>query len=241
VRIAISLAAAAIVTMTLTGCGTHPSTSQVPESQVSSGGDPLAAAAEAYLPRAAVPAGLSDPAVGSRDFAGTGVRVVDSRGDWYFVAIGDKCAVPVPGGWQISDADEGTYLRFSAVGNIDRPDVRIRIGSVGVDGDIDNTTDALEYFKVAVSAELPTAKVVNERLADDNHGYVLFSIPGRPGEPSYMLQIIAWDQHRQEFQTFNLIVGAKARDLYPVVMAMVAGWVDAYGQPLGTPLPDDLL
>jgi hypothetical protein len=240
-RVAIPITAAILV---LAGCGAVPDHSS--NRSAAKRIDPMVSAAGAHLPDLDIPSGLCKPGDGSRYFPNS-YRILGQRGDWFFVQIDDisappvrTSALPVPSGWHISDASGGTYIRYSATGDIDTPDVRVRVSTDGAEGDDRGGVNVLESFKFTISTQLPTSSVLREEVVDPGHAYILYGLSGANGEHGYLLEVFAKDPDHGYFHTYSVIAGAKMHDFFPIVKAMVAGWIDRRGRPLGPPLPATL-
>jgi hypothetical protein len=193
------------------------------------------------LPPLSIPGGLFQPAAGSANFDRAGTTVLAHRGDWFFAQTSMECALPIPAGWYTKDTGQETSIFYSE----SKPSVPLahKVLSVLIrvhfDGNGDTRTSAQVLASLEQEAAAGGLTLLRKQVVDARRSYAFFS--GRSASGKTRDQVIVFSKNRGRGLFYVFSADTYAREwyrYYPLLRAMVNGWVDLEHRPLGMPLPD---
>jgi len=238
---AMRVVALLIAGLVVAGCAGNPHNVSTTRPASQGGTTTTKAAGSVPLSQLRIPSGLFQPAEGSGNFDRVGTTVLAHRGDWFFAQISMECALPIPSGWITRETGQETYILFSE----SKPSVPlarkvlsvlIRVHFEGYDGDTRTSGQVLASFERAAAGRLT---LLRDRVVDARRSYAFFSGRSASGKARYQVVMFSKNRDRGLFYVFSADTYAKEwYRYYPLLRAMVNGWVDLKRRPLGMPLPD---
>lgn len=157
-----------------------------------------------------------------------------------FIAIVGSI-VPVPAGWHTVDTGKETYILFSQTGNLESPDVRVRLSVNGYMDDFMTSADALAEFEKSLTT-IPQVTILKQIVVDNDKSYIFLLMETETGQKRHLLQVFSRDRAHKWFYTFSVFTAQPDwESYYPLLRAMVERWANPANNPLGLTLPETLL
>ena len=116
----------------------------------------------------------------------------------------------------------------------------MRVRFDGFDGDTRTSADVLAQLRADIAGA--RMSVAQQQVVDPNHAYALLNVTTDSGHKRLLLRVYSKDQERGFFYLLSVYTDTMKEwaGYYPLIRAMVEGWVDHKGRSLKVPLPATL-